>query len=454
MALYPNKTRTAFLFGLIGALCAFSSFLPVAHAANENSDSLGTVRPMATVEPTMIAIPPFGRDESSPVEYETMPRIIRRDLVLSGFFQLPADQQEVNSQNIIDVRNNQVNFDFWRKMGVQHYLMGNVSSPKPGTLRVLVLLYDVPSARIVINRYFDGDANDPRYLAHSISDEIVKFTKFTDGIARTKLIYLSEQIPGIKETAIMDADGFNQLNLTRYNKICTTPTWGARGTEIYYTSYHGNRANIYGQQVSTGQTWPIAAYGGTNHSPDWCESNGRILMTLSKDGNSEIYSCLRDGKDARRLTKTKATEGSPCWSPDGTRYVYASNEAGGLHLFVANADGSGKKRLTTRGSWNDAPSWSADGQRIAFVSRIDGQNDIFVIHSDGDPNTYRRLTINQGDNESPSWGPNSRHLAFASNRSGRWQIYMMLDDGSNQTVLTSTGQNTQPDWGPYPGGEK
>ncbi|MDK2973077.1 MAG: TolB protein [Candidatus Sumerlaeota bacterium] len=422
---------------------------PVLVSAQEDN-SLGVVVPRRTTEPTLIAVPSFGVDDNSPLEFDTLPRIVRRDLELSGFFKIHPNQREVSRLNLLDVQKRTVDIPAWQALGVQHYLMADISRPQAGTLRARVLLYDIPSGKMVMSRYIDGPETNVRLLAHRIADEVVRFLKFTDGIAQTQLIYIAEQIPGIKEVYIMDADGFNQRPLTRYNNICTTPVWGANGTEFYYTSYHGNRANIYGQQLSSGQTWTIAAYGGTNHSPSWNASRQQVLMVLSKDGGSELYTAGRDGQDARRLTRTKANEASPCWSPDGSKIAFASNEAGGVQIFVANADGSNRKRLTTRGSWNDAPSWSPDGTRIAFVARIDNTHDIFTIAADGNPSSVRRLTQGQGNNESPSWAPNSRHLTFSSDRSGQWQVYIMLDDGSNQIALTSQGRNTQPAWGPLP----
>ncbi len=416
----------------------------------DGPNSLGTVRPEITTSQSTIAVVQFAVEGNVPLQLDTLPRIIRRDLELTGFFKMPPDQRAVNMLNMSDVNGKTVNFEQWERLGVEHYLMGSVSMASPGELTVRVILYDIDSRKAVINRNITESADDPRKLAHRISDEVVRFTKFTDGFAQTKLLFVSEQVPSIMEVGIIDSDGFNQQSLTNYQNLCTTPIWGANGTEFYYTSYHGRQAHIYGQLLRTGEVWKIAGYGGTNHSPDWNQATGRLLMVLSKDGNSEIYSATRDGQNLRRLTQTATTEGSPSWSPDGSKFLFVSNESNGAHIYLANADGSGRKRLTNRGSWNDAPSWSPDGERIAFVSRSQGVNDIYTISANGNNDTIRRLTMNQGDNESPAWAPNSRHIAFSSNRTGAWQVYIMLDDGSAQNQITTSGRNKQPDWGPAP----
>ncbi|CAN5464217.1 Tol-Pal system beta propeller repeat protein TolB [soil metagenome] len=435
-----------------------SALAGIASAAAPSDNNLGVVHMQPNTKPTVIAVCPFNVTGSG-VEVETVPRIIRNDLELSGWFKSPPDQGAVNRLNLYDNRSGQIHFDEWTQMGVENYLMGKMTEDAT-SYHIQILLYDIKSQRTVITREFVDRKERLRDLSHQVSDAVIKFLKGVDGATRTKLLYVTERVPGTKEIGIMDADGFNAKPVTNLGKLATSPSWGANGTEAYFTSYHGNRANIYGMQLRPdasldfipGSMWTIAAYGGTNHSATWSQAAGEIAMVLSKDGNSEIYESKRDGSSLKRLTQSKFTEGSPAWSPDGRRVAFATNEAGGVQLFTMNADGSGKRQLTTRGSWNDAPSWSPAGDKIAFVSRIGGANEIFLISANG--GEYHRLTEGQRNNESPVWAPDNSHIAFSSNRSGTWQIYMMLDDGSSQKQLTSTGRSTLPDWGPNPGKAK
>ena len=268
----------------IFALAAACFLVPATFAQETNSESLGVVKPTPTTEKTVIAVASFGNDGSAPTEFETMPRIIRRDLELSGFFKMPDDQRAANRQNLQDVANGNVDFEDWREMGVDHYLMANISQPREDVLRAFVLLYDIETGKNIISQNIDGSPSDVRGLAHTISDEVLRYLKGVEGFAHTQILFVNEKIPGIKEVAMLDADGFNQTQITRYSNICTGPVWGANGGEIYYTSYHGNRANIYGHMLRTGDVWTIAGYGGTNHSPAWNQKNKRVVMVLSKDG--------------------------------------------------------------------------------------------------------------------------------------------------------------------------
>lgn len=447
-----------FSFGMrplrVAALLAAAVLAPSLAPAAPATIPFGTIKPQFSYQKSTIAVVPFNVSNSS-LEIEAIPRIVRNDLTLSGFFDQVADQKAANRQNLIDNTKQGVDFTQWKSMGVQYYLMGQVNE-SGGQYSVSTILYDVASGRQVMNRVFTESTPRLRLLAHSISDAVIKYTNSVDGPCRTKLLFATEQVPGTKEIAIMDWDGFNAKAITSLGKLATTPSWGANGTEFYFTSYHGNRANVYGMQLvpdaalnfSGGSMWTIAAYGGTNHSPVWSPTARRIAMVLSKDGNSELYTCGRDGSGLSRVTKTSFTEGSPGWSPDGTRLAFTSNDGQGVQIYVGGADGGGRTKVTNQGSWSDGVSFSPDGTRLAFAFRAGNVSDIFTCSADG--SNPRRLTQGQGNNESPTWAPDGVHLAFSSNRTGQWQIYVMMDDGSNQRQITTTGRNTLPDWGPIP----
>src|SRR5690606_15440216 len=292
-----------------------------------------------------------------------------------GFFKMPANEQMVNQLYAQDNRAGNLNFEAWRGIGAVHLLLARVVPDEGGRLAAEVMLHDVESGTAIMQRRISGPADKVRLLAHKISDEVVRFTKNVDGFAQTQILFTGEHTRGVREVGIMDADAFNLRPITRYGKTVASPVSGQHGTEAFYTSYHGHPASIYGHILATDQTWRVAAYGGTNHSAAWSEAAQRLVMVLSRDGNSEIYTSARDGSGLTRLTNTPSvTEGSPTWSPDGRRIAFVSNETGNAQIWVMNADGSGRRRLTSRGAWNDAPSWSPDGRRIAFVCREGGIN--------------------------------------------------------------------------------
>jgi TolB protein len=73
-----------------------------------------------------------------------------------------------------------------------------------------------------------------------------------------------------------------------------------------------------------------------------------------------------------------------------------------------------------------------------------GAQDIYFM--DVVSKQWVQLTHDGGRNDFPSWAPDGRHIVFQSNRSGSLQIWEMLADGSNQKQVTTSGNNSEPDW--------
>jgi TolB protein len=169
-------------------------------------------------------------------------------------------------------------------------------------------------------------------------------------------------------------------------------------------------------------------------------------MTLSRDGNPEVYVLTIATGSYRRLTRHAGIDTEPTWSPDGRLIAFVSDRTGAPHIFVMDTEGANVRRLTS-GGYHTQPRWSPKGDSIVYTARA-GTHDLWAIRPDG--SSPRRLTSGPGDNQGATWAPNGRHLAFQSNRAGgAWQIFAMLADGSEQTAITrGPAEHTSPSWSP------
>ena len=86
-----------------------------------------------------------------------------------------------------------------------------------------------------------------------------------------------------------------------------------------------------------------------------------------------------NGKNQRRLTKSRGDDWSPSWSPDGKRIVFSSGRDGNREIYVMDADGRNQLNLTNSPQGDYSPSWSPDGERIVFSSA----REIYVMDADG-----------------------------------------------------------------------
>ena len=243
---------------------------------------------------------------------------------------------------------------------------------------------------------------------------------------------------------MLSADGLEEIRLTRKGGLNLLPS--LRANRLYFTSFREGRPYLY--ELSNKKVKRISGYKGLNTGAVLSPKGDSLAITLSKDGNPDIYLINPNtGAVIKKLTNSWGIDTSPSWSPDGSQIAFVSDRHGSPQIWVMNADGSNPKRLTFQGDYNQTPAWSPRGDAIAFTAR-DERNifDVFTVRvSDS---VITRLTQNQGNNEEPTWSPDGRYLAFTSTRSGRSEVYLSNPDGRFQRKLnTREGTYLTPSWG-------
>lgn len=391
--------------------------------------SLGAVRPGNLVLPQISV--QIGGDASAG-------QIIQADLQLADVAAPPSNGNAASEAAAKDRAAGQgIDFDAWTAAGVRYVLRG-VAQGATGQAE----LYDVGSRQRVFGKSYQA-AGDARRLAHKMADDVMQAITGAPGIFSSRIALLTGQASGKREVAIMDPDGQNLTVITSENAIVATPAWGRGGNEIFFTSYRDNNPDLYGISLNR-QRFPVSRRPGLNTSPSWSEAAQRLAVTLSKDGNSEIYTMASDGSGLARLTNNTAADTSAEWSPDGTQIAFTSDDAGLPQIYVMSASGSGRRRVSP-GGYCDSPAWSPDGQKLAYVKREEGGFNIYVLDLKSGTNT--RITSG-GDNMEPAWAPNSKHLVYGAVRGGARNLFLINTETKQAKQLTKQGTFGSPVWGP------
>jgi tol-pal system beta propeller repeat protein TolB len=183
----------------------------------------------------------------------------------------------------------------------------------------------------------------------------------------------------------------------------------------------------------------------------WSPDNSRIVFTLLKDAQWNLYVMRADGSQTVRLTLPEGLEGhSPNWSPDGKHIAFNARRGQGAQsdIYLIGADGTGLKQLTSEPSNDTAPAWSPDGKRITFTSNRDGLHQIYVMNADG--SAQSRVLHDETRDFNPQWSPDGKRLLFYAEKGDhKDQVWVMNADGSNPTLLTGgVGHNIFPAWSP------
>ncbi len=321
-------------------------------------------------------------------------------------------------------------------------------------LQVQGWLFDVKNAQnpqVLAKQYRESptDAN-ARIIAHRFADEIIfRLGGGITGIAETKLYFVSSRT-GHKEIWAMDYDGAAQHAVTGLGSIALAPRISPDNSRIAFTSFSKGGPSIAMWSLELGRLVKFPVFGGTTISPAWSSDGARIAFSSSRTGDPEIYVCDQNGNNLKRLTAVHGPDVSPVWNPKtNAQIAWVSGRSGLPQIYSMDADGSNVQRLTDQG-YAVSPSWSPNGQFLAFAwvrhygPGAPGASDIYIM--DVASRQWVQLTHDGGRNDFPSWSPDGRHLVYQSTRSGNEQIWSMLADGSQQTQLTFSGSNSQPNW--------
>lgn len=425
---------------------AMASLLPLtaAHAILEIeiTQSANIARP--------IAIVPFewqGTGQSVGEAPLDVASIVAADLARSGKFRPldRADMLETPSQaDELDLKN-------WRILGVNHVVIGRVL-PGQGSQPVIEFqVFDVYSGEQVLGYRVPVPAGNPRRGAHHVSDLIYETLIGEPGAFRSRIAFINAtRENGQKRYSLMvaDADGYNQQAILRSDSPLMSPVWGPKGERLAYVSFENDVAEIYIQNLRTGQRTLVASRPGINGAPVFSPDGSRMAMVLSSEpGNPDIYVKNLGNGELTRLTKSQAIDTEPAWTPNGESLLFTSDRGGGPQIYRMAVNGSGEpRRVTYEGSYNASPEVSADGTQLALLHR--GRSGYHIAVMDMRTGALRVLTEGALD-ESPSFAPNGSMILYATDHNGKGVLASVSTDGRTRTRLASAeGDVREPAWSP------
>jgi len=294
-----------------------------------------------------------------------------------------------------------------------------------------------------------------------------------------RVVFTSER-DGNPEIYVMEADGSNQINLTKNPARDATPVWSPEGTRIAFTSDRNGRSNIYVMDADGRNVRAVTRLDNTTsdfrvYNPAWSPDGTKLVYVGSMMGEtSRLLLVNADGSGEPRLIPEGSTEvADPAWSPDGSRIAYAGREPSlnpedslRFYIFVINADGSAKTRVGysplpfNSFSYPPAasgPAWSPDGSLLAYTEGRAANDTLAQIvygHSHGDPYP-ERATNNPSRNTFPTWVANDR-IMFTTNRHGQREIYSKLvragipESVAEIRLTNNDSDDYDADWQPDP----
>ncbi len=360
--------------------------------------------------------------------------VLRRDAEISAGFEV-IDRRSIPAAL---VKEGGFDRDQWNKIGAQAVIKNAVVGNQ-----IKFQLYDLAKgSKPVLSKGFPS--GDARKAAHMFMNEVINYYTGTPGVFGSRIAFVRTQRNPLvtKNIYTAEMDGGNVSGITGNRSLNILPSLGPGG-QVVFTSYAKRNPDLW--MSSGGAPQRVSKYPGLNLGGVMSPAGGTIALTLSKDGNSELYTIDTSGNIKARLTNDKALDGSASWSGAGNQLAFVSDRAGGPQVYRMTSGGGGANRVTKKGDYNQTPDWNpGEGQYaewVTYAGRAGGGFDIFAVNVKS--GAVKRLSQGSGRNTDPSYSPDGRLVAWSSSRGG---IVVANEDGNNQIEVIKAGST--PDWGP------
>ncbi len=373
--------------------------------------------------------------------------VVYSNLYRSGLFAMTDKKQHPQTQ----VTNTDIHYDIWRNLGVEALVSMSFQDHEGEQLKLQIELYDLVRKRRVIGRLIMFEKTILRRVAHKISDVIFEQLTGIRGAFSTRIAYISETVDQQSDKSyqllVADSDGYNPKAIFTSSKQLMSPSWSPDGKKLTYVSFENDRAEIFLQDVVSGERSIISNQPGINSAPAWSPSGDYLALTLSFSGSPDIYIMDMRSKKLRQLTTHYGIDTEPSWTPDGRYLLFTSNRSGSPQIYKVPALGGEPVRITFSGNYNAAAAVSPDGEYVAMVHNSGDGFRIALTDING--NQFRLVTDGVLD-EAPSFAPNSSMIIYSTrHRKGIILSAVSVDGKVKQRLSLQKGKVREPAWSPF-----
>ncbi len=370
-------------------------------------------------------------------------KIIRDNLNRSGQFNALSTEALVT---------NQIDFNFWQEHKKDAVVFGKIEQVSNKVYNVYIYIYDVFSEKSLYQKKIRVHNSGFRRIAHFLSDKIYYVLLGQKGSFDTRLSYVTvtENYGGGKtyKLQISDSDGYNPQTVVRSSGPILSPAWSRDQKKLAYVSFKNNRSEVY-VMTPFMKTIPIKLpkFDGIASSPSWHPSGESLALTISKQGNKDIYLYHFKSKKLERLTKNISIDTEASFSPDGNKIAFTSNRTGQVQVYIKDLKSGKISRASFEGRYNAKPVFSPDGKDLALIHRVGKDYRLALLDIASRDLTV--MTQNKSD-ESPYFSPNGGMIIFSTNRDNKG-ILSIISLHNNQIVelMQKEGEVREPSWSNY-----
>ena len=388
-----------------------------------------------TDDPYRVAIVEFSGDKDIA---NNVVQILKNNLRRTGEFVIFSNEDLISTPK----DENEIIFNDFKILNIDYLIVGNILNDR-SNITAEYKIFDIKRGSKVRSSTVYGIPNKNRQLAHYISDGVYEEITGIEGVASTKILYVTED--DYFRLVVADADGKNEQTLLESSEPIISPSWSPDSKKVAYVSFETGMAKVFIQDIASGKRELVIENSTQISSPSWSPDGKFLSLTMYQDGNAEIYILNLKNKNLTRLTNHYAIDTESTWSPKGSKIMFTSGRSGSPQLYEIDLRKSNAipKRITFEGNYNAKGSYLPNNEGIVFVHRKNMTFQIALKYFD--ENFIRPLTDSQLD-ESPSISPNGNVIVYAIKDEGMGLLSGVTLSGAKFRLPATEGAVREPAW--------
>jgi len=226
------------------------------------------------------------------------------------------------------------------------------------------------------------------------------------------------------------------------------PKWANRKqTELYYTSLDAFKPTLKHLNIKTTKVKNIISSDGMMVCSDVSDDGNRLLLTMAKAGQPDIYIYNVNTKKYKRVTRYSGIDVNAQFM-NKDKIVFISNRLGYPNVFSKNLKTSEVEQMVYYGNSNAA--CSAHGEYIVYKARESSSSfnkNTFNLHLISTKTDFIRRLTATGINEFPRFSKDGDAIIFIKNYKAQSSIGIIrLNHNKNYLFPLRYGKLQAMDW--------